>query len=81
MTVLAASHYSEDAELIDLVSSYATVLLASLALGWAVYDLGDDRGVPAPQIMDVVEVMQLVHCVAQQIVVCQCHRSSRFSWK
>ena len=44
VTVLAASNCSEGAELIDLGSSYATFMLASLALVWVLYDLGDDRG-------------------------------------
>ena len=77
VTVLAASHYSEGAELIDSGSSYATFLLASLALVWGYSMIWGMIVMPAPQIMDVVEVMQLVHCVAEQIVVCQCHRSCR----
>ena len=35
------------------------------------------RGVPAPQIMEAVEVFQLVPTAGEQIVVCQCHRSCR----
>ena len=33
------------------------------------------RGVPAPQIMEDVEVIQHVPTALEQIVVCQCHRS------
>ena len=41
--------------------------------------LGSDRGVPAPQIMGIVEVIPLVFVIVGVIVVCQCHRSWRFS--
>ena len=37
------------------------------------------RGVPAPQTMDFVEEIPLVRVFVEQIVVCQCHRSWRFS--
>ena len=43
--------------------------------------LGSDRGVPAAQIMDFVEKIPFVRVFVEQIVVCQCHRSWRFSWK
>ena len=36
------------------------------------------RGVPAPQIMEDVEVIQHVPFAVEQIVVCHCHRSCRY---
>ena len=36
------------------------------------------RGVPAPQIMEDVDVIQHVPFAVEQIVVCQCHRSCRY---
>ena len=40
---------------------------------------GSDRGVPAPQIMGIVEVTPLALVIVGVIVVCQCHRSWRSS--
>ena len=40
---------------------------------------GSARGVPAPQTMDAVEEIPLVRVFVEQIVVCQYHRSWRFS--
>ena len=65
----------------DLVQTVQVVEFRSCSSGQGVdvpvgVLLGPDRGVPAPQIMEfIVEVIHLVLCFWEQIVVCQRHSS------